>query len=177
MHESQSHHAEALVLLLTRYQGSLFRYIFSLVPREPDARDVLQETCLALYRKREQYDATRPFLPWAYRFAYLQVQKHREKATRSPLLFSADVVTLLADERPQLEGDLDERLRLLDDCLRKLSARDKELVVCRYVQRDSADAMMTRFRMSRRTLFRTLEVLRVRLHACVTLHLQVSGQT
>lgn len=113
-------------------------------------------------------------MPWAYRFAYLQVQKHREKAARSPLLFSEDVIDLLASERAHLESHLDERLRLLDGCLGKLTPQDKELVTSRYAQREGAEAMMERFEMSRRTLFRNLELLRQRLHDCVTrqLHLE-----
>ena len=153
----------------------MFRYIFSLVPREADARDILQETSLALYRKFAEYDTTRPFLPWAYRFAYLQVQKHREKSARSPLLFSEDVMDLLASERTHIEPRLDERLRLLDACLQKLSAQDQELVTSRYALRQSAEEMMSRFSLSRRTLFRNLELLRERLHECVTHQLQSEG--
>ncbi|MCE2694433.1 MAG: hypothetical protein LW645_09220, partial [Verrucomicrobiaceae bacterium] len=104
---------EQLVLLLTQHQEPLFRYIFSLVACEADARDILQETSLALYRKFDAYDASRPFLPWAYRFAYLQVQKHREKAARSPLLFGEDVMDLLAHDRERMEPELDQRLQLL----------------------------------------------------------------
>ena len=166
---------ENLVLLLTQHQEPLFRYIFSLVPREADARDILQETSLALYRKFDQYDATRPFLPWAYRFAYLQVQKHREKSARSPLLFSEDVIDLLASERTHIEPQLDERLRLLDACLQKLSAQDQELVTSRYAMRQSAEEMMSRFALSRRTLFRNLELLRQRLHECVSQQLHSEG--
>lgn len=166
---------ENLILLLTQHQEALFRYIFSLVPCEADARDILQETSVALFRKFDQYDATRPFLPWAYRFAYLQVQKHREKSARSPLLFSEDVMDLLANERTHIEPQLDERLRLLDGCLGKLTPHDKELVTSRYAMRKSAEDMMQRFDMSRRTLFRNLEMLRQRLHECVTHQLQKEG--
>lgn len=166
---------ETLVLLLTQYQEPLFRYIYSLVPCEADARDILQETSLALYRKWQQFDTARPFLPWAYRFAYLQVQKHREKSVRSPLLFSEDVMDLLANERAHLENHLDERLRLLDACLQRLSAQDKKLVTSRYAQQESAETMMQRFDMSRRTLFRNLELLRQRLHDCVTRELEQEG--
>lgn len=166
---------ENLILLLTQHQEALFRYIFSLVPCEADARDILQETSVALFRKFDQYDATRPFLPWAYRFAYLQVQKHREKSARSPLLFSEDVMDLLANERTHIEPQLDERLRLLDGCLGKLTPQDKELVTSRYALRQSAEDMMQRFDMSRRTLFRNLEMLRQRLHECVTDQLQSEG--
>ncbi len=80
---SDSHEPlEQLLLLLTEHQQALFRYAFSLLPSEADARDVMQETSLALMRKFSQYDATKPFLPWAYRFAYLQVLKHRQKQQR-----------------------------------------------------------------------------------------------
>ena len=166
---------ENLILLLTQHQEPLFRYIFSLVACEADARDILQETPLALYRKFDAYDATRPFLPWAYRFAYLQVQKHREKAARSPMLFSEDVMDLLAQDRVQMEPELDQRLLLLDGCLGKLTAQDKELVTSRYAMQQSAEEMMQRFAMSRRTLFRKLELLRQRLHDCVTSQLQSEG--
>ncbi|WP_395737720.1 sigma-70 family RNA polymerase sigma factor [Prosthecobacter sp.] len=166
---------ETLVLLLTQHQEPLFRYIFSLVPGEADARDILQETSLALYRKFDQYDPARPFLPWAYRFAYLQVQKHREKSARSPLLFSEDVIDLLSSERSHIEPQLDERLRLLDACLQKLTPQDQELVTSRYAQRQSAEEMMSRFSLTRRTLFRNLELLRQRLHECVTRQLQTEG--
>lgn len=168
-------HTETLILMLTQHQEALFRYIFSLVPCEADARDVLQETSVALFRKWDQFDTSRPFLPWAYRFAYLQVQKHREKSARSPLLFSEDVMDLLANERGHIEQQLDERLRLLDGCLQKLSQQEKELVTSRYAQREGAETMMERFAMSRRTLFRNLELLRQRLHECVTHQLQSEG--
>ncbi len=173
--EASPQPAEQFVLLLTRHQDRLFRYIFSLVPAEADARDILQETSVALFRKFGQYDASRPFLPWACRFAYLEVQKHREKSARHPLLFSEDVIELLAIERAQMEPMLEDRLRLLDTCLASLPDRDKELVSSRYALRQSAEEMMRRFSMSRRTLFRNLELLRQRLHECVTRQLQAGG--
>lgn len=162
---------ERLILLLAEHQEALFRYVFSLVPHEADARDILQETQVALFRKFGLYDPARPFLPWAYRFAYLEVQKHREKAARSRLLFSDDVLDLLADERGRLAHHLDERLRWLDHCLRALSPLQKELVTARYGLRHGADELMRRFSMSRRTLFRNLELLRGQLHECVTRHM------
>jgi RNA polymerase sigma-70 factor, ECF subfamily len=163
---------EDFVLLLTQHQQPLFRYIFSLVPREADARDILQDTSVALFRKWDQYDPKRPFIAWAYRFAYLQVQKHRDKSGRLPLLYSEDVMDLLAQERELIEPQLDERLALLDGCLNALPPQDKALLTSRYAQRESAETMMERFAMTRRTLFRNLDLLRRRLHDCVTQQLQ-----
>lgn len=173
--DSPPNPTEALILLLTQHQDRLFRYLFSLLANEADARDALQETSLALFRKLDQYDPARPFLPWAYRFAYLQAQKHREKNARSPLLFSEDVMDLLASERSHIEPQLDERLHALDACLAKLTPKDQALVTSRYALRQSAEEMMERFSLSRRTLFRNLELLRQRLHECVTRQLETEG--
>jgi len=166
---------EQLVSMLTQHQQALFRYIFSLLPNEADARDVLQETSLALSRKFEQYDVARPFLAWAFRFAYLQVLKHREKQQRSPLTFADDVLELLAEERAQLEPHLDERLGALESCLAKLPAEDRQMMTFRYQTRHSTEELMERLAMSRRTLFRNLERVRRRLAECVTRQFQTEG--
>ena len=170
-----SDRTETIVLLLTRHQEALFRYVFSLLPSEADARDVLQETSLALCRKFDQYDPGKPFLPWACRFAWLEILKHRESASRLPTAFSPDVLELLSDEREALEPHLEARLRALDGCLAKLPGADQELVTSRYHQRHSVEEMMARLDMSRRTLFRNLERLRRQLYDCVTRQLQKEG--
>ena len=175
MSEEPQSSRENLVLLLSQHQESLFRYIYCLVPVEADARDIQQETSLALYRKWEQFDTSRPFLAWAFRFAYLQVLKHREKSARSPLTFDPDVLDLLAGEHERVADQLDRRLRLLDGCLQKLPASEKDLVTSRYARRESAEILMDRLHLSRRTLFRRLELLRQRLHDCVTRQLESEG--
>lgn len=166
---------ETLILLLSQHQEQLFRYIFALLPREADARDVLQETSLALCRKFDQYDTAKPFLPWAYRFAYLEVLKQRERGLRQPLAFADDVMELLADERAHHEPHLDARLQALEHCLQKLPGADRQLVTFRYDQSRPIEEIMERLAMSRRTLFRNLERVRRQLFDCVTRHVQTEG--
>ena len=72
---------EEMVRLLAKHQDDLFRYIFALLPHEEDARDALQETSVALFRKWSEYDPEKPFLAWAYGFAVLEVLKHCASAT------------------------------------------------------------------------------------------------
>lgn len=163
---------EHLILLLTRHQDQLFRYIYTLLPHEADARDVLQETSVALFRKFDQFEPDRPFMPWACRFAYLQVLKHRERSPRQPVCLSEDVLALLADERAALEPHLETRLHALDLCLQKLPAADRELVTFRYDQKRTVEELMERVQQSRRTLFRNLERVRRWLHDCVTAQLR-----
>jgi RNA polymerase sigma-70 factor (ECF subfamily) len=158
---------ELLVRLLSRHQDGLFRYIYSLLPHEEDARDVLQETSVALYRKFGEYDAGKPFLAWAYRFAYLEVLKQRERNHRATRLLKLDLVEQLAREREAYEPVLQARLQALDQCLEKLPPADRDLIQQRYQNKLRAEELVQRGQTSRRTLFRKLDRIRRLLHECI----------
>jgi RNA polymerase sigma-70 factor (ECF subfamily) len=158
---------ELLVRLLTRHQDDLFRYIFAMLPHEEDARDVLQETSVALYRKFAEYDSRQPFLPWAFRFAYLEVLKQRERNQRGTQLFSRELIERLAAQREQLEPVLQARLVALEACLERLSSKDQEIIRHRYHDNCNAEDLAEQVGGSRRTLFRQLERIRRQLFECI----------
>jgi RNA polymerase sigma-70 factor (ECF subfamily) len=132
--------AELVVRLMVRHQDDLFRYIFSLLPHVEDARDALQETCVALYRKFADYDDSKPFLAWAYAFAYLEVLKARERNCRGSRCLSDGLVQLLARDQQAQESELHTRLQALDACVRALPAADRELIQGRYLSTISSRA-------------------------------------
>lgn len=163
---------ERLLRLLAEYQQELFRYVFALLPNEEDAKDVLQETYVALTHKFDEYDATRPFLPWACGFAYLQVLKHRERSSRARCVFGGDVVEMLAAQRAAESASLTERLGALDHCLEKLPPSDRRLIAHRYLSRTTVERLSVIFGGSRRTLFRNLDRIRRLLHDCISRRLE-----
>jgi RNA polymerase sigma-70 factor (ECF subfamily) len=158
---------ENLVRLLSRHQDELFRYIFALLPNEEDARDVLQETSVALCRKFAEYDPAQPFLPWAYRFAYLEVLKQRERNVRGIRHLKPDLVERLARERDRHEPVLLARLRALEHCLELLPAADRDLIHRRYQGKTRAEQLARVEGASLRTLFRNLNRIRRRLFDCI----------
>ena len=158
---------EVLVRLLSRHQDALFRYIFVLLPHEEDARDVLQETSVALYRKFDEYDPGKPFLPWAYGFAFLEILKHRERAQREQRRFAQHLMERLARERQESESVLEARLQALEHCLWELSPADQELVRRRYQDKATTEELVRQFGPSRRTLFRNLDRIRRLLFECI----------
>ncbi len=166
---------ELLVRLLTRHQDQLFRYIFALVPHLEDARDVLQETSVALYRKFGDYDPDKPFLAWAYSFAYLEVLKHRDRARSHRLPLSRELVERLAREREEHEAVLQDRLEALEECLRQLRPEDRELIENRYRGGADTDELVRRSGMSRRTLFRQLDRIRRLLSLCIDRRIEAAG--
>jgi RNA polymerase sigma-70 factor, ECF subfamily len=168
-------HTELLVRLLMKHQEDLFRYIFALHPHEEDARDVLQETSVALYRKFADYDPAKPFLAWAYGFAYLEVLKQRERNQRGTRHLRSDLVELLARERQGQEGLLQARLQALELCLADLPPLDRELIRQRYDARRPIEELVEQLGTSRRTLFRNLDRIRRTLLECINRRMQAAG--
>mgnify|MGYP001458103238 FL=1 len=85
------------VKLWTRHQAEVERYVFMMVPRAADAAEVLQEVSVQLWEKWDKYDTSRPFVPWAIRFAYLEVLKWRQRQAREKLIFSDSLLQQLND--------------------------------------------------------------------------------
>jgi RNA polymerase sigma-70 factor (ECF subfamily) len=168
---------ELFVGLITANYDHLRRYIYTLLPHEEDSKDVLQEVCLALSRKFHEYDRSRPFLPWACRFAYLKVLKfyEQQRPRRMPQL-PVEVLELLARDRESEEPALAERLAALDRCLEKLTAPDRRLIQARYIDRIPADEIAGLFTQSRRTMFRNLERVRRLLFECVDRSVVLGGE-
>ncbi len=159
---------ELLVRLLTQHQEELFRFIFSVHPHEEDARDVLQETSVALCRKIEEYDPSQPFLPWAFGFAYLEVMKQRERNQRATRLLKRELVERLVHEREEQQPALHSRLQALEYCLQKLLPEERELIRQRYQAKMQIEYLMQQFETSRRTLFRNLDRIRRMLFDCIS---------
>jgi len=168
--------SEQLVRLLMKHQEDLFRYIFSLLPHEEDARDVLQETSVSLYRKFADYDHEKPFLAWAYGFAYLEVLKQRERNERGTRHMREELVEVLSRERQEQETDLHGRLQALDNCLEQLPPMDRELIRLRYHSGSPVDEIVEQLGTSRRTFFRNLDRVRRALMECINRRLQVAAK-
>src|SRR5690606_22882200 len=97
-----------------------------------DARDVLQETNLVLWKKADDFTEGTDFMAWAFRTAYLQVLNFRRKASRDRLYFSEETIAALSDRLTKHHRDADDRLDALSQCLRRLPKEHRRLVQERY---------------------------------------------
>ncbi len=161
---------EAFVRLFMNSQDNLYAYILSLVPQANDAQDVLQETAVALWSKKEEYNPEEPFIPWAIRFAYFQVLNFRARQRRRPgvVLFSDEVVSALAAEHGRHCTVIESRREALSDCLEKMPAASRQLLRQRYEGKGTMKEIAVRASMKVGTLYKRLERLRQQLLDCIT---------
>lgn len=130
------------VTQITRAQRQLHAFILSMVWNPAEADDVLQETNLVLWERSSEFDGSRPFLPWAMRFAQLQAMAwlKRRQRQQQRLVFDDELVRLLADEAAA-EPAFEARWHALASCLQKLRSEQQALIARRYEPEASVKAM------------------------------------
>ncbi len=167
---SEKTSTEAFVRLFMSSQDSLYAYILSLVPQASDAQDVLQETAVALWSKKEEYNPNEPFIPWAIRFAYFQVLNFRTRQRRrsSTVLFSNEVISALAEEHSRHHAAIESRREALTHCMDKMLAPGRQLLRQRYEEKGTMKEIADHAGMKVSTLYKQLERLRQQLLDCIT---------
>ncbi len=125
--------SDEFVKLLTNCQDRLYAYIVTLMGNRDQARDVLQETNIVLWRKVDSFKPGTDFHAWACKIAYYQVLAARRDATRSRIVFNDKLVEVLSTEVQDHQEGLESRRRALQNCIDELPARHRQLIQRRYL--------------------------------------------
>lgn len=153
--------------LLTGMQSRLYAYICSMIGDATGSLDVLQETNVVLWDKAGEYDPDRPFPPWAFRIAYLQVLAYRKRCVRSRLVFDENLISEMTEEFLSRDEDHTLLLEALDCCLEKLPGFRRELIDCRYARGESVDQIAKRLRKAPNVISASLYRVRKVLLSCI----------
>jgi RNA polymerase sigma-70 factor, ECF subfamily len=162
--ENEQH--QRFILLLSQSQADLSRYIYSLCQNKGDSEDILQDACLALWKKFDTYDPKQPFLNWAFRFAYYEVMKFRDRQKKKITLCET-TFKILAEEHSENIDILKVQRKMLKQCLTKLPESEKELINLRYGQRLTVTEINKMFSETGKKIYRAFERIRLKLYKCV----------
>lgn len=166
--------AEEFVFLLARYERPLGAYVMTMVPHAQDADDILQEAKVVMWRSFAQFQPGTNFGAWARKVAFHQVLAFRKRKHRDRLDFSEDFLRTVADEVETSAEHLEQRGRLLHECIAKLPADHRETLHLRYQENLSLEEMAARLGRTAGALYRLLSRVRHVLHDCVTKNLNRS---
>ena len=163
------------VRLWTQYHRDIERYVYSMIPRSADAAEVVQVVSVKLWEKWEKYDHERPFIPWAMRFAYLEILKWRQRLAREKLVFSDELLEQLSSTHEELDPLMEMRRKILGQCLEKLNKEERELVLLRYGRHGAIKEEAERTGKKMHKLYYALERIRVQLLNCIDLNMNRGG--
>lgn len=149
-------------------ERSLIRYVMHFVPNANDARDIVQNTAVALWNKFDAYDTDQSFVSWAAGFARLETRQFLHKEKRWHRFLDDDVMDLLVARAGELDADLDERRLHLRRCLRKLPQNHRSLIEAHYFQDQTVDEIAAAFKRNRDAIYKILQRVRGALMQCVS---------
>jgi RNA polymerase sigma-70 factor, ECF subfamily len=161
-----------LVNRLAEHRARLYAFIRTCVYSREDAEEILQETTLALLRKLEQSDRAENFLAWAYAVARLEILRFRDRQHSGRLLVNQELVEqvlAMTSDRSEL---LDARHVALEDCLKKLSERDRALIHERYTQEKTPLEIASGWGKTASLVYKSMERIRQSLFECIEGRLQ-----
>ena len=153
--------------LYSTHEQRLYGFVYSLVHRRNDADDIIQETMTQLWEHFAEYDRSRPFFPWASRFAYRQVLMLRRRSSSRRLYLSEEVLDTLAQEYPETSEWEESRRRAVRICLTKLTQRQSELLRHRYESGHSLVEIAKQLSRPVNALYKSLQRIRANLVNCV----------
>ena len=113
---------ELLVRLLSRHQEQLFRYIFTLLPHEEDARDVVQTAFEKLWKCRREVEAGKS-KSYLFTIAYHQMIDHIRKIKRVQLRDE------FREESKVGESPAQDLKKVLERALARLNETQRSLVL------------------------------------------------
>ena len=156
---------------LSSSQARLRAYAISMVRNPTDADDLLQNACLTLWEKRDQYDSDRTFFPWACGFVLIEILRHRRKKATDKLMFDENLINTLSEEYLANSDAYDLRRDSMHNCFAKLNDEDRGLLEDRYCLNVKPKEISKRRGRPLPTIYGSLSRIRRALHRCIEANL------
>lgn len=173
---------EGFVRLFVRNEQALRVYARALVPSMDSVDDILQEASVVMWRKLDQLDSPDNFLPWAKVIVRFEALRCRRKFARDRLVFSEELIGMLADQSADSEEDeLVLEKAILRRCLEKLSSSNRELVLAPYAGSGRVKELAKKSNRTSNSLYKLLGRLRAKIQGCIShevsasIHLRQTG--
>ncbi len=134
---------------MEEYQSYAFAVAFKLLCDEEDAKDVVQESFIRVWKNFPRYNTAIKFTTWLYAIVTNRCyDKLRSRKTRNTTPDPSLLASLVSDQNPEREYTNAELARLIDTLTEKLPPKQKMIFVLRDLQGLSIAEVCTILRIS-----------------------------
>jgi RNA polymerase sigma-70 factor (ECF subfamily) len=144
----QEGETELYGILIERYEEKLKRYASKFIQSKDDVTDIVQDVFTKAFINIQGYDSNQAFSSWVYRIAHNECVNHIKKRKFKPFsFFDFEVDEILPQFRAKEETDSEtsQKLdkKLLDEALKDLDPKYREIIVLHYYEELSYKAIGT----------------------------------
>jgi len=163
--DEQQH--DQLLRLYAEHEPALRNFTRLLLPSRDEVSGVMQEVAVTLWQKFGEFDATRDFRKWAFGVVRYKVLAYLRDQARDRHVFDDELVNQLADEAIVMGQRHDAQREALDECLQKLPAIQREMVLTAYTKGTRMDELAAQRGQTPMSLYKMLHRIRQMLLECV----------
>jgi RNA polymerase sigma-70 factor (ECF subfamily) len=128
----------------------------------------MQEVAVCLWKKFSQFEPGTSFRRWAIRVAQFEVLHARRSHARHPALLLPQLSDDACERYADLDaGDVEARRRALDRCLEQLPPEQRDLILARYRDEQSGEALAREWGRKENHVWVLLFRIRTALRQCV----------
>ena len=154
--------------LMAGHQHRIHFFIRSMVYQPDDARDVLQDVNIILFRKKEQFTMGTNFTAWCLTIARYECLAYLARRKNIPWqALDHGLIEQIADRAEERTDDVEKWLVALEKCRRKLPAESADLLALRYEQKVGLETVAGRWGTSVGALKQKLLRIRSQLRECI----------
>lgn len=140
----------------------------AIVGNRPDADDVMQEVCIVLWKKYDEFEQGTDFRKWACSIAYNVAKSYSRKMRRQSSGLTDLALSRIEQIRTASAELLELRQEVLRDCLQKLNATDRT-ILSEYYGRPVSQVEYARSQGKPvATLYTRLKRIRRKLNECIS---------
>ncbi|WP_437228924.1 sigma-70 family RNA polymerase sigma factor [Planctomicrobium sp. SH661] len=140
----------------------------TIVGNRDDADDVIQEVCVVLWQRYDEFDPDTNFRKWAYTVTFNVAKAYARKRRRNRGFGLSDYALMKVAQMKTGGSELFElQCEVLRECMEKLPDQDREFLSSCYRNSVSLTAYARELGRSVETIYTKLKRLRRRLSECV----------
>ncbi|MCX5849010.1 MAG: sigma-70 family RNA polymerase sigma factor [Deltaproteobacteria bacterium] len=143
---------QAFAMLVEEYKTPIYNLAYRMTRNSADAEDLAQDTFFRSFNQLSHYDTTRSFYTWLYTISLNLIRNHLKKTGRRRQtnfyqrevpsdVLASDKESEALRETAERDEQLKEKVEKLENCLHKLSPEIRELLVLRFYQGLSFEAI------------------------------------
>ena len=165
--------ADALQILMEKYQQRVFALVFGIVRDRHEVEDVAQEVFLKVFLRISAFDGRSKFYTWLYRVAANTAKDHVKKRRRRPAL-PLEEDAGIPDESggPTQAAVVSERRVMVREAIAALPTRYREVLALRELEGMTYNEIAQVLRLSIGTVESRLHRARARLKRRLETHAQ-----
>ena len=152
-------------------QTDLRAYIISLAGHGNDCDDIVQETNLFLWERKDDFKPGTNFKAWALRVAHFKAMgNRRDQVRRGEVIFSEDIAHEISIQAAEHFSTRTSQISALRHCLSKLSADEIRIVKIKYLSKIPLTKFATQTGKSINSMHKSISRTRLKLKSCIEKH-------